>query len=255
MSASDNIEIAKVCIPLVVRDIVLQKEKDTLLPRKLYCSYKVVSDVYNASYFGLDTLNNYLFSLCGGYAFEAQSLIGSTSGIVITPNSYGGALVQPYTITHAVTLDESGSQTLTDALWVGVQDVNQAVINQSVYQYGTDFLFNSLTGTFDFSVGDYTLQEGDVISALGFKSVPSTFVQGGSNAVTEYAYATSGDTITLTNTIGKTILLAFRSSPCRIITSGTPTTNELLFDIGTGIFVAPSSQPFFDDELIVVSYY
>ena len=46
MSVSNNIQIAKVTIPLVIRDIDLQLETDRLLPRKIYMAYQSLNDLY-----------------------------------------------------------------------------------------------------------------------------------------------------------------------------------------------------------------
>jgi hypothetical protein len=121
---------------------------------------------------GLQGVTNYVFSLCGGKLQIAnQILANGSSGIIVPPSSGGSGGLTPYPITHTVSAGEAGFQVLTNPAWIGLQDVNTVVINQSILQNGVQFTFNSVTGTFDFSLYSYVLQINDVISSFGFKPV------------------------------------------------------------------------------------
>lgn len=172
MTVATTIDIAKICIYLVNKAIALGQEKDTQLANKIYVIMKAVQDYNDGDPTNayLTQTSNYLYAFCGGYAFQAEGILGTTGGVVVPPSSGGGALT-PFPITHIVTLAESGVSTLQDSDWIGLQDINQVIINQSILQYGTQFTFNTITGTFDFSLYNYTLQTGDVVSSFGFMPV------------------------------------------------------------------------------------
>lgn len=83
------IQIAKICVPLTCKAIATGAEKDKRLPRKLYIGWNVVSDIYNDTPNSTDLplMANYLFSMCQGYAFQAEGYIGTGGGTVINPGS------------------------------------------------------------------------------------------------------------------------------------------------------------------------
>lgn len=172
MSVANNINIAKTCVSLTIKAIEQGLEKDLNYPRKLYCTYQTVNDINtdDSSNTGLTRASNYLYAICGGYAFEAQRILNLGGGGIVATTA-GNTGLTPYPITHVVTSGEANSMTLTSSDWIGLQDVNQVVINQSVFQYGVHFTFNSLIGQFSFALSSYTLQIGDVVSSFGFKPV------------------------------------------------------------------------------------
>lgn len=172
MSVANNVNIAKVCVSLTIKAIARGLEKDLNYPRKLYIAYQVVNDINtdDSTDADLPAGSNYLYSLCGGYAFEAQDILNLGGGGIVA-TSAGNTGLTPYPISRIITAGEAGLMTLTDSNWIGLEDINQVVINQSVYQYGVGFTFNSLIGRFDFTLSSYTLQEGDVLTSFGFMPV------------------------------------------------------------------------------------
>lgn len=95
-STSDVIEIAKVCVSLVVRDIDLGKENDIYLPKKISMESEILEWVNSnnggSTLIDIDGFTDYVYGMCGGYAYEAEGLIG-TGGIVVNPASGGGTRV------------------------------------------------------------------------------------------------------------------------------------------------------------------
>jgi hypothetical protein len=170
MTNTQIINIAKSCISLVVRDIEKGIEKDLLLPRKLYVCYKATLDAI-----ALDSTDikspNYLYSLCGGYAFEAENKMGA-GGIVVNPSTGGtNSGLTPFPINVTISSGEAGVSILQSSAWIGLQDVNSVVINQSILQKDVQFTFNSVTGVFNFSLYGYILQTNDQVSSFGFMPV------------------------------------------------------------------------------------
>lgn len=90
-TTADVIEIAKVCVSLATKAIELQQENDINLPKKISTEAYLLEWVNENNYTGIDIdgYTNYVYGMCGGYAYEAEGLIG-TGGIVVNPAS-GGA--------------------------------------------------------------------------------------------------------------------------------------------------------------------
>lgn len=90
-STADVIEIAKVSVSLAIKAIENKQENDLDLPKKLSTEAYLLEWVYSGGYTGidLDGFTNYVYGMCGGYAYEAEGMIG-TGGIVVNPAS-GGA--------------------------------------------------------------------------------------------------------------------------------------------------------------------
>lgn len=95
-STSDVIEIAKVCVSLVIRDIDLGKENDIYLPKKISMESDILEWVSTSTggstLIDIDGFTDYVYGMCGGYAYEAEGLIG-TGGIVVNPASGGGTRI------------------------------------------------------------------------------------------------------------------------------------------------------------------
>jgi hypothetical protein len=172
MSIANTLNIAKVCVSLTIQAIEQGLEKDLLLPLKIDISQQVVNDINtdDSSNADLTAMSNQLFAMCGGYAFEAQRVLNLGGGGIVATTPAGSGLT-PFPISHVVTVGESGSMTISSTAWVGLEDINQVVINQSVFQVGYQFTFNPLSGVFDFSLTGYTLQTGDIITSFGFMPV------------------------------------------------------------------------------------
>lgn len=90
MAASETLDIAKVTNPIINRATFIGANSDLNLVRKLYVAYQVLGDLVSEDPTSedLDLINAYTFSLCGGYAFEAENLLNQGgSGIIINPST------------------------------------------------------------------------------------------------------------------------------------------------------------------------
>jgi len=253
-------EIANICISLVVQAIAKGAEKDIDLPRKILMCTQSVED-YNEEdptnqY--LTSVSNFLYAICGGYAFQAESLYGGTGGLLPSISS-GSVFLAPYNIIHTVTAGEAGSSTLSNPSWILLQNMSDVVINNSTYQYNTDFVFNTSSGQFNFSPSGYILQEGDLVTALAFEQVQNN--SSSSSAVTypTTIYPIANDTLNVTvgALVGKTITLFLRGGigSGELITSGTPTGTQVLFTSATGTFTVAAGNKFIIGEQLTVQFY
>jgi hypothetical protein len=104
------IDIAKVSTSLAIRDIALGKETDLTLPKKLQMESDILEWVNDVNYTGINLVGftEYVYGMCGGYAYEAEGIIG-TGGIVVNPSSGGSAI----TIAQYSKFASSGSTTIT----------------------------------------------------------------------------------------------------------------------------------------------
>lgn len=142
----------------------------SILPYMLQICQENLSwaNTYYANTPGFTASNNYTFSLIGAYYNQALNTVNLSSGGNIVNPSPVTSLV-PYPITLTITAGQAGIKTITNPLWVTLQSVNTVVINQSIFQLGTGFSFSSITGTFDFTLGNYILQTNDIFTSFGFK--------------------------------------------------------------------------------------
>ena len=116
LSTSDVIDIAKVSASLAIRDIELGKETDLNLPKKLQMEGDILEWVNTVNYTGINLagFTEYVYGMCGGYAYEAEGIIG-TGGIVINPSSGGaGRTIEQYS-----KFASSGSTTITFSEAIG----------------------------------------------------------------------------------------------------------------------------------------
>jgi len=257
MSVTTNIDIAKVSIVLVNKAIELGQEKDTQLARKIHVvmsSIEAVNDSTPADT-SLPFQSNFLYALCGGYAFKAESYLGTSGGIVIA-SSNGWSNYTPYPINVVVGLSQSGVQTITNTNWIGLQDINQVVIGQNVFQVGSQFTFNSVSGTFNFSLANYTLQTGDVMTSLGFALSNSGTSSTSVSTRTDWYYATAGVVTNIPSLIGKSIQLVLRGGIGTgvIILSGTPIGNEVLWNTATGDLTTSVDNEWVNLELLTIQH-
>jgi len=225
------------------------------MPTILYMERKALEFGIQQNLTGLQGAANYLYSLLGGELNKANNILtNGGGGINVSAVANSSGALQPYNINVVITAGQAGVSTLSNAAWVGLSYINTVVINGANYQNGIGFTFNQTTGTFDFSLSGYVLQEDDDLSALGFIPISST--SGAANPTTQYANATAGLVVNVPNAIGKVVSLAFRGTGLvQVITSGTPVTNQALFDSVTGNFTVAADNPFFDGELFTVVVY
>jgi hypothetical protein len=112
----------------------------------------------------LPKLVDYLYSLCGKYAFQAENILGTVGGVVINPSSGGNSALIYHTLNHVITAGEANVSTYQNNDLIGADNLVQVVIRQSEYQLGQQFTFNSVTGTLNFALSGYVLQEGDPLT-------------------------------------------------------------------------------------------
>lgn len=180
MAIQDTINIAKVCVPLTIKAIVSGQEQDLKLPTKLAMAYLTLEDVLenNPTDEDLPRCANYLFAMCGGYAFEAQRLINGGGGGSIVPSGSTGAL-NPYPIDVTIDASHAGLTYYQDEDLEGVSeaDLVEIVINSNPpFQKDVQFTFNSAQGKINFDMSAttgnvYTLQLNDKMTGSSFKPV------------------------------------------------------------------------------------
>lgn len=158
------IDIANLCVPIVIQAIEKGVEQDTTLPRKILMCAQSVQDYYTDDPTNefLPLTSNYLWAICGGYAFQAQDLYGGSGGIVVPPSSGGGSLT-PYPINIEVQPSQAGGSTLSALIptdWVGLIGVVECTIDQNILQLNSQFSYNEITGVFDFSLYGLTVTAG-----------------------------------------------------------------------------------------------
>ena len=103
-------------------------------------------------------------------------------------------------------------------------------------------------------------QEGDDLSSFGFLPITSRGGGGGGGTtvpMTATANATEGTTVVnIPITIGKTVNLVFRGTGiAQLISTGTPTGNQIKFDSLTGDYIVGLDNPYTENELITAQYY
>jgi hypothetical protein len=165
LSTIDVIDIAKVSTSLVIRDIALGKETDLNLPKKLQMEADILQWVNTTAYDGINLVGftEYVYGMCGGYAYEAEGIIG-TGGIVVNPSSGGsGISIQQFSKfasngSVTITFAEAIGKTLLYASRGGI-DVGEIifsgtpVLNQVKWDTNTGIL--TVASTVPFTTGEY----------------------------------------------------------------------------------------------------
>lgn len=261
MSIANDIKIAKVCQVLALRDIEKGRERDLKLGRKIYGARKGV-EWLNANSPSDSTLlgkQGYMVAMCGKYASEARGILAlGATGQNISAIYGNGSVLMPYPINVVVSAGQSGVSTISNLAWVGLQGITDVVINGNPLQSSVGFTFNSATGIFDFSLGSYVLQTGDVITSLGFKTVASTGTSSTPSTfpTTIYVPATAGLVVTIPALVGKTIGLLIRGgSGVTVITSGAIVNDQVKFDSSVGTLTVNSGWDWVAGENLIIQYY
>jgi tagatose-1,6-bisphosphate aldolase non-catalytic subunit AgaZ/GatZ len=89
-TTAEVIEIARVTVAVVIKAIEQGQENDLELPNKIRIEANALEWVNTTGYTGinLNGFTDYVYGMCGGYAFEAEALMG-VAGVVIDPSSGG----------------------------------------------------------------------------------------------------------------------------------------------------------------------
>jgi hypothetical protein len=125
----------------------------------------------------------YLYSLIGNWVGQASVVSGTPGGTIPTIAGLVVAGYTPYPLNIIVAPSQAGSHTISAVNasdWQGLVLFTECTINQSVYQLGSDFTYNSTTGVFDFSLSGYTFQTGDKFSCNAYKNTST--IQSTSNS-------------------------------------------------------------------------
>jgi hypothetical protein len=149
-STADVIEIAKISVSLVIKAIENQQENDLSLPEKLSTEGYLLEWVYSTGYTGINIkgFTDYVYGMCGGYAYEAEGLIG-TGGIVVNPASGGARVPIPLgqyagTGNTSITFTEAINKSLLSATR-GAQGVGEIIYFGT--PTGNDVRWDTTTGT------------------------------------------------------------------------------------------------------------
>jgi hypothetical protein len=164
-TTSDVIEIAKISVSLAIKAIENQQENDLSLPKKLSTEAYLLEWSYINNYSGidLDGFTNYVYGMCGGYAYQAEGMIG-TGGIVIDPATGGGGRnpipLGKYAGTGntSISFNEAIGKSLLSATRGG-QGVGEIIFsgtpidNQIKWESGTGTLY--VASTVPFATGEF----------------------------------------------------------------------------------------------------
>lgn len=172
---ANNLNIAKTCVSLTIKAIEQGLEKDLNYPRKLYIAYQAIQDINtdNPSDTTLTGTNDFLYALCGGYAFEAQRILNLGGGGIVATTA-GTAGITPYPIAVSLVGGQIVGNTIKAVIqsdWYGLSGFSFCFINQNQLALGTNFTYNIVTGIFDFSLYSYVPQPGDIFTCQAFKTV------------------------------------------------------------------------------------
>jgi len=265
-TTATTISLAKICQYLYTVSDYKQSVffNGTIDPRRnmqLYMERKALEYGNDQSLDDLQGTTNYVYTLLGAQLQRANEILDSgTSGGIVPATPAGTTSLVPYNILYTITAREAGSSTVSNSDWILLQNMSDVVINNITYQYGKDFIFNNLSGLFNFSPSGYVLQEGDELTALAFQQVQNP-TGGGSSAVTypTTIYPIANDTlnVTISALAGKTVTLFLRGGigSGELITSGTPTGTQVLFTSATGTFTVAAGNEFVIGEQLTVQFY
>lgn len=150
LSTADVIDIAKVSASLAIRDIELGKETDLNLPKKLQMEGDILEWVNTVNYTGINLVGftEYVYGMCGGYAYEAEGIIG-TGGIVVNPSSGSTRTIEQYSKfassgSTTITFSEAINKTLLYASRGGI-DVGEIIFSGT--PTGNQVKWDTNTGT------------------------------------------------------------------------------------------------------------
>jgi hypothetical protein len=271
MSVSNNIQIAKVTIPLVIRDIDLQLETDRLLPRKIYMAYQSLNDLYtqDPNNANVTLLSNYLYTLCGGYYFEAQNIITVGGGGTLVNPSTGFAsslvafniqftvgvsgMVQGdtvYTVTYPYIMNGS--------ITVEMPQSNLPIDEPNQLSYEIVYTNTYATITFLNGTPNIGVQNGMLFLIKGFRFISAQASGSTSSSQPKLTWLNVPTDCTTFNTplSGYTVQIVFRGGLAggEIILGGTPTGTQILFDSNTGNLTVAASNGFVAGEQLAVQY-
>ena len=117
--------------------------------------------------------NDFLYALCGGYAFEAQRILNLGGGGIVATTA-GTAGLTPYPISVVLVGGQISGMTIQAVIpsdWYGLSGFAFCFINQNQLALGSEFTYNSVNGVFSFALYSYTPQPGDKFSVQAFKTV------------------------------------------------------------------------------------
>lgn len=141
------------------RDIVLMVENYGL-------AYGIANNLA-----GLNGVNNYVYQLIGGNLAQSQELLSSGSGGIVPTPSGGNTSTFYYPINIVVAAgDISGTYTITNPNWANLVQISPScILDDTPQTLATNYTYNIVSGTFDFSLSLFQPQVGTTFSTFGFK--------------------------------------------------------------------------------------
>jgi hypothetical protein len=150
-TTAEVIDIARVTVAVVVKAIEQGQENDLELPNKIRIEANALEWVNATGYTGinLNGFTDYVYGMCGGYAFEAEALMG-VAGVVINPSNGGnGRFPEQYS-----KFASSGSTTIVfaDAINKSILSITRASFDTGEFIFsgmptGNQVKWDSYTGT------------------------------------------------------------------------------------------------------------
>ena len=271
MSVSNIIQIAQVTIPLVIRDIDLQLETDKLLPSKIYMAYQALNDLYtqDPNNTNVTFLSNYVFTLCGGYYFEAENIISvGGGGTLVNPSTgmYSSILAFDIQFTVGVSEMTAGQTTyvvsypyiMNGSISVELPQANLPQNVSSQFSYSVVYTTTYATITFLNGTPNIGVQDGMLILIKGFRFISAQASGATPSTQPKLTWLTvpSDCTVFPTTLSGNSVQIVFRGGLAggEIITTGTPTGTQILFDTVTGNLTVNSGNGFVAGEQLAIQY-
>jgi len=271
MSVSNNIQIAKVTIPLVIRDIDLQLETDRQLPRKIYMAYQALNDLYtqDPTNTNVTLLSNYLYAMCGGYYFEAQNIITiGGGGTLVNPSTGASASLVAFNIQFTVGVSQmtAGQTTyvvtypyiMDGSITVEMPQSNLPIDDPNQLSYEIVYTNTSATITFLNGSPNIGVQNGMLFLIKGFRFISAQ--ASGSTVSTApkltWLIVPTDCTTYHTTLAGYTVQIVFRGGLAggQVITTGTPTGTQILFNTNTGDLTVDAGNGFVAGEQLAIQY-
>ncbi len=126
----------------------------------------------NENLAGIQGVTNDVYRLCGAMLQTAnQVLTGGTGGGIVPPSGGGGSLIY-FPINIVVSSgDISGTYTITNPDWKGLTQLSPScLLDDTPQTLNTQYTYNIVSGTFDFSLITFQPQVGTMFSTFGFKN-------------------------------------------------------------------------------------
>ena len=223
-------------------------------------------------YVGTSSFNsvaNYLGGIIGKWKGQAQTVLnlGNVGSIVniVTGDSSSIAAFNLQIVVGGGTLS-SGDTTyvinypyiLKDSISVELPQSNLPIADSTQFSYQVSYTSNNATITFLNGTPNIGVQTGMELLIKGLRFVQAnasgSFTNAGKNAWSFQTVSTTGTTLSVPSLATKTIIVIFRATPLEVITVGTPTSNQILWDSNAALLTTSSSNPLIQGETLAIQY-